>query len=287
MKFKSPLLFSMLFFLFQNASGQCELNPTISGDTLLCPGENGILQTQVYDSYQWYKRYFLDDTLELIPGATEQTLTITENDIPYYFAVEVSEDTCTESSPEVLVDGLVFLLPFVEHTGEYTLDPVTESFVVCEGDTMFLTLQSPYDTNITWYNNGSPIPNETSNTLAVTSEGAYTVEGAPSICPNFIQSLGLVIDVTTEDCSTATKPEPGIFGIKIFPNPVNSFINVELEKGQYPIQMSIHDTTGRELEVWKPNGSNGPFSLERIQPGMYFLKIWDGKQIYFHKLIKQ
>lgn len=287
MKFKSPLLFSILFLLLQNASGQCELNPTIKGDSLLCPGENGLLQTQVYDSYQWYKRYFLDDTLVLIPGATEQTLAVTENDVPYYFSVEVTQDTCTESSPEVLVDGLAFLLPFVQHTGDFTFDPVTESFVVCEGDTMFLTLQLPYDTNITWYNNGSPIPNETSTTLAITTEGAYTVEGAPSICPNFIQPLGLVLDVTIEDCSTSTQPEPGISGLKIFPNPAADFVNIEMGNGPYPVQVSVHDATGRALDYWESNGGNMPFSLATFQAGMYFLKIWDGKEFSVHKLIKQ
>jgi hypothetical protein len=287
MKLKSALLLSCLFLLLQNAMGQCELNPTITGDTLLCPDEGGLLQTQVYDSYQWYKRYFLDNSLELIPGATGQSLAVTFDDVPYYFVVEVTQDTCTDSSPEVLVDGLAFLLPFVEHTGDFTFNPATESFVICEGDTMFLTLGIPYDTNITWYKNGSPIPNETSNILAVTDEGAYTVEGAPAICPNFIQPLGLILNVTIEDCSTATQPEPGISGLKIFPNPAADFVNIEMENGPYPLKVSVQDATGRTLDSWESNGGNVQFSLATWQAGMYFLKIWDGKEFSVHKLIKQ
>ena len=53
----------------------CSITPTVTGDVLLCPNESGMLTTQSYDSYQWYKRSF-SGTAVPIQGATSQTLSI-------------------------------------------------------------------------------------------------------------------------------------------------------------------------------------------------------------------
>lgn len=53
--------------------------PVIEGDLLLCPDTNGtatITSPIVYDSYQWYFRYwFLADPFVAIDGATQQSFT--------------------------------------------------------------------------------------------------------------------------------------------------------------------------------------------------------------------
>jgi hypothetical protein len=163
---------------------QCPFTPTIEpGEVVLCPGENVELNTQEYDSYQWYADGVAID------GATTQTLTME----PYAeVTVEATLDGCTEMSAPVIVDGWVFLLPFVAHAGD---EPLFIDFEgtsnQCDGDTVLLIFS--YDENIEWFQNGQIIPGANDDTLIVTTTGNYTASGAPGLCPNFIQPLGLEI----------------------------------------------------------------------------------------------
>jgi hypothetical protein len=111
-----------------------------------------------------------------------------------YFSVEATDSNCTEMSPQVLVDGWAFLPPFVIQEGDQGwFDGLY--LHLCQGDTLILILGQPYEVNIQWYNGFNPIPGATDDTLLVTASGSYSVEGAPSICPNFILQLGVHIDV--------------------------------------------------------------------------------------------
>ncbi|HMC97050.1 MAG TPA: hypothetical protein VKG92_05340 [Flavobacteriales bacterium] len=93
--------------------GQCPFDPTISPtEVILCPNGSQLLSTQTYDSWQWYKDG------DLIPGATAQTYLVSNNDIGSEFSVACTLAGCTEMSPAVLVDGWVFLLPYVIHGGD-------------------------------------------------------------------------------------------------------------------------------------------------------------------------
>jgi len=166
------------------ANAQCPFTPTIEPDqVILCPGESVELSTQAYESYQWYADG------QPIDGATAQTLTIQ----PYAeVTVEATLDGCTELSAPVIVDGWVFLLPFVAHAGDTALfidfDGISNQ---CEGDTVLLIFS--YTENIEWFRNGQNIPGANDDTLIVTTTGNYTATGAPSLCPNFIQPLGLEV----------------------------------------------------------------------------------------------
>lgn len=185
-----------LLMLFASLGGhlaaQCTFTPTITpANPILCPNSNEVLSTQVYDSYQWYKDG------QPVPGAVQQTLTVNAfNDGGSNFTVACTLDSCTELSAPVLVDGWAFLPPTVMHNGDapYGIGPNGE-LAFCEGDTLLLDLMMPYDTNIQWTDGGQPIAGATGGTLVVTEGGNYTVSGAPSICPNFIQQLGVSIAV--------------------------------------------------------------------------------------------
>jgi len=222
------------------------MSPKVEGDPLLCPNGTAILGTQSFDSYQWYRIPWGGNQAEIIPGATEQELTISEEDMLYRIFVEVTKDTCRAQSDTVLVDGLVFLLPVVAHSGKYTFDPVQESFVICRGDTMFLELLLPYEVNITWYRNGLPLAGEEGTVYAVTEPGAYTVEGAPAICPEFIQPLGLILDVLQEDCSTSLQEGPGTAAWRIVPQPARDVLEIGRPRAEGPGQWHLYDLSGRQ-----------------------------------------
>ena len=52
-----PTLFLLALSLpFFEVQAQCPFDPTVlPPDLILCPNEQAVLATQVYDSYQWYK----------------------------------------------------------------------------------------------------------------------------------------------------------------------------------------------------------------------------------------
>lgn len=167
---------------------QCDFTPTISPDqVILCPEETATLITEPYDAYQWYKDGYP------IPGATEQTLVVEQfTDAGSLFAVAATQDGCTAMSASVLVDGYVFLLPYVIHGGD---EPINQgpTLQFCEGDTLSLTLSPGYTQHITWFRDGTPIPGEQGPTLYIGTSGAYTVTAAPEVCPNAVMGIGVEV----------------------------------------------------------------------------------------------
>jgi hypothetical protein len=187
---KGIALWITCVLMIDNIKAQCTFNPTITPSNLiLCPNEQDTLWTQVYDTYQWYMNG------SVIPGATQQYLVVDYfNSAGSDFSVAATLQGCTELSPSVLVDGWAFLPPFVMHAGDQGWFD-GQYLNLCTGDTLLLILMQPYDTNIQWYDNFAPIPGATNDTLMVTTSGSYTAEGAPQLCPSFVQQLGVTIDV--------------------------------------------------------------------------------------------
>lgn len=265
--------FLFLFFGKWGAA-QCPFDPTIEGDTILCPGDSSVLKTQPYDAYQWYRREWGSNDTVPIPGATGQSFTVTEADVLSYISVEVTLGGCTERSPEVLIDAWAFLLPVVIHSGNYDFDPNTMTFSICAGDTMFLTLSNPYDTNITWYRDGVPIPGETSQTLAVTTGGVYGVTGAPAICPNYVQSPGVDIAVEVDVCSATEELPPAVPSVQLWPNPSNGAVRLSWDKPS-PLRWRLVDALGRTLEQGGSSMTTHELDLD-LTPwpaGVYFIEI--------------
>ncbi|MBK9291997.1 MAG: hypothetical protein IPM52_10275 [Bacteroidetes bacterium] len=88
----------------------------------------------------------------------------------------------------------MFFAPFVIIDGTFSIGPEGE-IVWCPGDSLSFELGMPYNTNITWYRNGQPIPGAVSNVLKVTQDGSYSVSAAPEVCPDYIQWLGVPLEV--------------------------------------------------------------------------------------------
>src|SRR6188508_2656000 len=106
---KKYLLFFFLHYPF-TLLAQCPFDPTVTPSNLiLCPGSTDTLWTQPYEAYQWYQNN------TLVPGATNQFYVVNSSD---YYSVAATQYGCTEQSPQVLVDGWFFLLPYVIHSGD-------------------------------------------------------------------------------------------------------------------------------------------------------------------------
>jgi hypothetical protein len=190
--------------------------PTIvPSEVILCPNESATLSTQAYDAYQWYK------VGSPITGATGQTLVVQQfADAGSMFTVAATQDNCTAQSAGVLVDGWMFLLPYVIHGGDEPIStgPSGEPFF-CEGQTMTLTLAPGYTENITWTQNGQPIPDEHGPVLLITTTGSYSVSAAPTVCPNSVMSIGVNVEVIF---IPSARPNIVVSGAEICPEPLGN-----------------------------------------------------------------
>ena len=278
----SILLFSLIAF---QANAQCSFDPTVSGDTLLCPNATGLLTTQVYDSYQWYKRPLFGGPAVPVAGATNQTLIIDySNDAGFYFSVQATDSGCTEMSPEVLVDGWLFLLPFTIIEGDYTIGGSGE-LVLCQGDTIFLISGMPYDTNLQWYDNGNPIPGANDDTLIVTTAGSYTFSGAPSLCPNFIQNQFIPSDVVVITCPSGIQ-EIQMQALSIAPNPAIDFIYFTFPGCE---KIEIIDVAGKlvQRETAEQGTTNHTLDISKLASGNYILKGYSQAVVQTGRFLKK
>lgn len=284
---RAVLLIIISFCCAALASAQCPFTPTVTGNLLVCPESNTTLGTQTYDAYRWYTRPFGSSSApEPVIGATGPTFTVDYNDTPLYVSVAGTLNNCTERSAEVLVDGLVFLLPVAQSDGEFTTGPNGEA-VICAGDTMYLIALSPYTVNIKWFDGDEAIPGANDDTLVVTRPGSYWFTGAPQQCPNFTASLGVRVEVVWSDipgCATSVR-EPQLQGVVIGPNPVSDQLSVSVA---YPgeINLTLLDMTGRP--IWRSTfagQTNIPMSDWPEGTYVVQLKAPDGA-VGRHKLIK-
>lgn len=257
--------------------------PTIHGDSLLCPSSTGWVSTQVFDTYQWYLRYYGSTTRTAITGATSQSLPI--DHFTYsasYLSVHVAQGSDTATSPEFFVDGWAFLPPVVMHTGTFTTGPNGES-IICIGDTLYLTLMQPYDTLVQWYESGSPLPGADSTTLVVTTAGYYTVEGAPKVCPDYLQPLGLTITVLDTLCATAVAHLP-LADLAISPNPATDWVRLS-SHSQDITEVALYSAVGQCLHREAIHGRSAQLDIALLPRGLYWLQVHTLEGVAIQKLI--
>lgn len=269
-------------FLLQalGAAAQCPHNPTVTPNNLIfCPNSGSdSLWTQSYQAYQWYK----DGVLQ--PGDTFQYRRVTHLDAGSMFSVDATLNGCTERSPQVPVDGWVFLLPVVATDGL--------QFPLCVGDTLRLRLLPPYTINIQWTNGGVPIPGATDDTLLVTTDGDYSVSGAPEICPNFIQPLGVTLQYRFVPCTSGTEQIQGNPSAENswWPNPLQGkYLWLKGGSSAKNLFIKILDPMGRCLQH-ETLPATGSIALEWKAgdlPGLYTIVWSDGQQTRTQRLLIQ
>jgi len=171
-------------YAYNSFIANCDHNPIITPtDLVLCPNSTDTLFALPGDAHRWFK-----DGEEL-PGAIDSFLVVNAfNDTGSQFNVEVTLNGCSELSPEVLVDGWIFLPITVstEGLGQGSL---------CQGDTLLLQVNQPFTENIRWFRDGNLIASEIDDSLIIISSGVYTVTAATLICPLF-EETSLNLDYT-------------------------------------------------------------------------------------------
>ncbi len=263
---------------FQQTISFCSHTPTIFPDSLIvCPGSTDTIQTQSYDSYQWY-----DESGNAILNAT------TTYFIPVggnTYSVETTLNGCTEMSTQIFVDGYFSM-------GNYQVTPYgnfigTDS--ACVGDTLLLVItptKPPFPDNdpyLEWYKDSIPISFSQNDSIYITSSGNYGVVLHHSICPNYDEYTNFYMNYTFVVCN------PGIdenekLNIEVFPNPVSDLLSVKIDNKLLNSEYFITDIAGRKHLTGKFTETENKFHFNETAPGIYLLQI-KGIEIYTIKII--
>ncbi|MCL9807450.1 T9SS type A sorting domain-containing protein [Flavobacterium amniphilum] len=289
------ILFFVLFFSgLSNCFGQ---NPQISGDLMLCPWTDGTatVANPTYDTYQWYSKYwFTEDEYVAIDGATQSTFTY---DWYTYdqslLKVVATINGQTYESNVIQVDSYAWasLTIRTTFTDSVSFDPDTESFLLCSGGSFPVELNMPYNASIQWYKDGVAIPGANSPEYIITSSGVYYVEAAPDFCPNATDNnQGLPIRVVEkEDCNLGID-DPVLKDnlVKIYPNPANAILQLEIVNGLTITDYCILDQSGKELMKNEIAGDTNRKQIDvtQLSNGFYFLKIKTDDGEIIKKFIK-
>ena len=271
--FRAALILAAILCLSFGANAQCNFDPTVTGNLLVCPESTSTLSTQQYDSYQWYSRPFSGGSSQPISGATGQTLEVNAAETPLYISVAATLNSCTEQSPEVLVDGLAFLPVTVSTFGDFTIGPNGE-LIICSGDTVWMEALLPYTLNFQWYNNEVPIAGANNDTLVVTSPGNYSVSASPEECPDWTAFLGLEIPVvwgTGPGCATLVKDPAQTLKVEIVPNPASDKLRVMVADFA-PVSLLLLDNQGKTVRERK-FAEQTVLDVSDLPAGVYVLQL--------------
>lgn len=275
------LLWCAYFVLIFIGHSQCPFDPVIyPSQLILCPQTTDTLWTQeYYEAYQWYR-----DGVP-IQGANQYFLVVDYVSFSgSYVQVEATLDGCSEMSNQIFVDGYVFLPPVVSNTGNYSY--MNDIFQVCTGDTIMFTLLPPYDTLIQWFEDNMPIPGQNTHVLILTSEQetdvhVYHVQASPSLCPNFVQQLGVPMQVQFINCAQS---------INAYQLCCKQYVLCSDEILQFPIDASnlnvmIFSSDGRTVKTLQTTNSQFTVNCYQLPEGFYYVYIAEtGKVLKFVRI---
>ncbi len=264
MRMKKIFVLAILSALSSPASAIARLESDtcvveISGIFILCPDDTSVLNaTPTFTTYQWYRRpYGHNEAPTPIPGATSSTLVVNAyDDVGFEFIVVASSNACTDTSEPVLVDGYVFLPPIVAQYGEFESGPNGE-MRICPGDTLLWELLPPYTQNIQWSKDGMDIPGANTHLYAATEPGTYSVRGAPEVCPEYIEELGvdLVVEWKANCQSFTTGPTAKAENIRVYVQPAQCRLIVDIADPT-PAYVRVFDPLGRLMVADIVSSSN-------------------------------
>lgn len=320
---KTKLVFlAFLFVSILNLKAQCDptitsprLNAMFQDKVLFCSTETETLSTtQTFESYQWYKQQWDWQTPNANPwvaiqGANSQTLTINGNDdMLYYFKVQVSQGDCTAESAPILADGYAYGLPYL--MANFTPETFEEigpgEYNVCAGASVQLDNGFPlvYGTH-TWFkclpgsnppsaNDPCIISGATGDTYTATTTGEYGFYACTEYCPDQCQMLSSFAFIKLnfgewEFCNLGTgETKPKENNLSIYPNPVAQLLYIGKESDKRYSEISIIDMSGKLILQKKDHQPGKAIDVSSLVPGTYMIvsKTTDGK-VYRNKLIKK
>lgn len=217
--------------------------------------------------YNWYETIDGVDPIQNVHGSSLITPEL-QSDKSYYVAAVNSLDC--ENPERIKVTAYVTSL----ETPIVRLDGTTLSTTVAEG-----TLQ--------WFKDGVPLTGETGDSLFVEESGSYSVEVSVNGCSTSSEKQTVEI--------TGIESDLGIYGLRIYPNPVENILYISPDKkaGVKIKSVFMFDLNGKLLtgggidNMSRYNAESGEFSVQDIKPGIYILNISIGDRIVTYRIRKK
>ncbi len=100
---------------------------------------------------------------------------------------------------------------------------------------------------------------------------------------NTLTNLSIPFGKGAPDCLTVGGREVGLAGLKVYPNPSNSFFTIENQKSRSQI-IELIDSKGALIKVFEI--TNTLKIGETLVPGVYFIRLKNHKSVQHKKLIK-
>lgn len=143
-----------------------------------------------------------------------------------------------------------------------------------------ILLTSSAATGNQWYLNGAAIALATQNTFHPTAAGLYTVKSTIDNCSSELSSqVSLVI----------TGIESAESKIKLYPNPVTSFLTIELpgNNSSHPSVLQLLNLNGSVIRTLETSNEKVELDMAGMANGFYIVRVKQPGKIEYHKFLKK
>lgn len=227
-----------------------------------------------------------------VSGQYQQVLVNAEGcDSIVNLTIEIFPDEFTnlmlESCDPIEIDGVIY-----SASGTYTLFMTSihgcDSTVVVEleiididnaiviNGTLLESLENDAE-SYQWFECGSEIPIEgaTEQTFMPEKDGSYQVQITKNSCIELTSCIDFVLSSTIDIGIEA----------KIWPNPTNGLINIQMDDNYADCEVSIFNFSGQEVLPPQKLSFEGKIDLSLLTKGIYFIKLENGEGIAFDKIV--
>lgn len=150
----------------------------------------------------------------------------------------------------------------------------TGNFMLCPEGSFTNTIVSPYEANIQWFKDGSPIAGATQTSYVISAPGSYYVVAAPAFCPQSTsssQESPLIVEADM-NCTLANDHFATEESIVLYPNPVLNTLKVEIGQSNNIESYCILDASGKVLlSKDSIQQTNMTIDVSSLSNGIYIL----------------
>lgn len=229
-----------------------------SGELVLCKSDTTVLSIVGFDTsitYQWYR-----NTSKLV-GKTSADLEVFNFTGRYYFYAE-SIPGCKSKSPETYVNVVN--------------NPTDTAVLSLQGHLLITDGFSTYK----WLLNGNTISGATDSTHLATANGTYIVYGYDTNgC-----TAGYSNSVTIKTVGVNQFVDES--GIAVYPNPVINHMEIHNQSGSADFIFELVNTQGATVYTGALKAADKVLvDVSSFPPGLYILRLNDGRLSYFKRII--